>query len=487
VSPAPPPHRPARADARQLFPAPGGPICRAEACLWFGNLPPGATKSALAAACRAAGAPGVAEVYLLDVAGRDQGAVVFASCKDAAQAYQQLAGSSMAGRTLAVHFCPALPAHSPAKALSRPSQYVWCAGAAPGYVERLVRALDEAGAARPAHVVPVEGRAPGYILDMRSAAAAAAAEQLLQARFGARPPPGGAAATGTPAAPPPAPALPPHMQQTPGGRRAPPGAPPQQNGRAGHDFPPPGPHPQQPQQQQPQQQHGTPYGGPPGGSSGTAARGLPPGHTPTTGMPLPPPPGSAYQTPRVPGQQQHPQPQRYPDSALRSTQQGYQQRLQQHGGDTPAAAPGRAPQPPLWRGAMQRSGQYQCAAVCLPCEASPPPPAGGAAEPAGWPPALNMTSRSPYELLAQLYQQLAPGERYVRLLRPAGEGQAAAFAAFVEYLVQRRRAGVVALPDGPGGGRRTLYLAPPVAEVLQLLQLRGGPPDALYAVVVPGR
>lgn len=94
-----------------------------------------------------------------------------------------------------------------------------------------------------------------------------------------------------------------------------------------------------------------------------------------------------------------------------------------------------------------------------------------------------MTSRLAYEMLAPLLQQVAPADRCVRVLRRSDEGQAAAFKSFIDYLVQRKRAGVVNLPEG-GGGKRTLYLVPPVPQALEQLQLRAVPGDVLYALVV---
>lgn len=157
----------------------------------------------------------------------------------------------------------------------------------------------------------------------------------------------------------------------------------------------------------------------------------------------------------------------------------------------PGAAPpqqAQAQQAPAWRGTLTKSRGLVCAAVCL----DGPEPGGGgwaAAEPAGWPAALDVAHRVALEhVCGQLLGGGPPSGRAVRRLAAAEPAGRRALADFCAYLQGRGRAGLAALPPlVPSGQPRALYLVPPSPQACAAL---GVPPDACHecilALVMPG-
>ncbi|KAG2482783.1 hypothetical protein HYH03_018321 [Edaphochlamys debaryana] len=222
--PPPPPPLPSRG---QHAPSPmpytpppglrGGPVCRAEACLYVGGLPPGLTEAALIAELSKAGSVESVHPYEAPAQPVQPGTVgeevyvVFASLRDAAISYERHARKAPFGgsRPLQVEFCAALPPDSAAArrraaataaaasagtpggaaavAAASASNFVWVSSSATALLaapsggaataaptsatvtpEAVVTALQEAALAVPQQILQVEGGAPGMLLHMSS-------------------------------------------------------------------------------------------------------------------------------------------------------------------------------------------------------------------------------------------------------------------------------------------------------------------------------
>jgi hypothetical protein len=112
----------------------------------------------------------------------------------------------------------------------------------------------------------------------------------------------------------------------------------------------------------------------------------------------------------------------------------------------------------------------------------------GAPEPFQWPSALEVNQRLHVAEAVAKYRQCASESRsLLRVVPGPGAEAAAGFQKFVNYLVERQRAGLVRLP--PVGARaRSLYLLVPDDEALQEMRLGaaalGPDPGALQLVVL---
>ncbi|GLI70445.1 hypothetical protein VaNZ11_015358 [Volvox africanus] len=197
----------------------GGPVCRAEACLYIGGLPPGLTEAALFAELSRLG--NVESVHPFDqqqvlqqhpvhgclsgpqVPLGEEVYVVFMSLRDAAICYEAVARTCLFGgtRPLVVEFCSAFPADSPAArrcvaaaamaaaggggTSSTASEFVWVSLSASAAVtpESVVTALQAASIPVPQQILQVAGRAPGMLLHMASAASVPQVAACLQAHF----------------------------------------------------------------------------------------------------------------------------------------------------------------------------------------------------------------------------------------------------------------------------------------------------------------
>ncbi|EFJ46262.1 hypothetical protein VOLCADRAFT_121079 [Volvox carteri f. nagariensis] len=210
----------------------GGPVCRAEACLYIGGLPPGLTEAALVSDLSRLGS--VESVHPFDqqqvlqqhpahggglggpqVPLGEEVYVVFVSLRDAAICYEAVTRTCRFGgtRPLVVEFCSAFPADSPAARRcvaaaaaaaaaagggggstgggpsSTASEFVWVSLSAGTGVtpEAVVAALQAAALPVPQQILQVAGRAPGMLLHMASAAIVPQVAACLQAHF--TPPP----------------------------------------------------------------------------------------------------------------------------------------------------------------------------------------------------------------------------------------------------------------------------------------------------------
>ncbi|PNH11983.1 hypothetical protein TSOC_001138 [Tetrabaena socialis] len=451
----------------------GGPVCRAEACLYIGALPPGLTEAALVAELGRCGSvesvhsydtPAAAAAGSATATAANSGLghpqqqqplgaevyVVFTSLRDAAICYEATARTCPfgGGRPLAVEFCSAFPPDSPAArrraaALAAPhppppaqgaaaaaaataaaaaaSQFVWVsaippsASGAPSALamvtpDAVIAALREGGLPVPQQILQVQGRAPGMLLHM---AAAAVVRQLHESV---------------------------REEDLLAACRA-------SGGdvvsfrflRASHcafvDF-------------------------------GTQA-------------------GAENARRALHGMRMGPQPLRieWKHKQSQQPQQPQQPQPQQHQHQQPVVT---------WQGSLAKSGSHMCPLVCSSGGASA---AGGATpgerEPVTWPSTLDVKLRVDLTYVVHsLYNHTAPHARAMRrLVTPGGPDQRSKLSEFLSYLADKNRAGVIKLDPASGLPARTLYLVPPSEALCAALGAEWVPPPRgepfLLALVVP--
>ncbi len=149
---------------------------------------------------------------------------------------------------------------------------------------------------------------------------------------------------------------------------------------------------------------------------------------------------------------------------------------------------------PLWQGSLGKSRQPQADVACIYQSLSSP--GWAAAEPAGWPPLLDVQNRiSTAYVLNTLLPSLPPAERAVLRVVPAPgreSTETARLHAFSSYLQGKQRTGLVELGPGPqpGGPRqRVLYLIPASEEACRAIghgqQISPTSGEFMFAVVAP--
>lgn len=166
---------------------------------------------------------------------------------------------------------------------------------------------------------------------------------------------------------------------------------------------------------------------------------------------------------------------------------------------TPGAAPSAPAQMPnsgrsrqanmFWTGVLAKSRQPQCEVACIDGPALAPVSWAGA-EPLEWPAALDVMNRTDVRwVCGHLFSSLPQESKAVRRIVAAGAApeQSAKLAAFATYLLQKERAGVVALDPARGAPPRTMYLIPPTEETCAKLDVVYPPADepCMLALVVP--
>eukprot|EP00899_Mesostigma_viride_P026941 jgi/Mesvir1/7431/Mv19212-RA.1 len=116
-------------------------------------------------------------------------------------------------------------------------------------------------------------------------------------------------------------------------------------------------------------------------------------------------------------------------------------------------------------------------------------------EPVGWPSVLDVIMRADLtHVLTNVFKGTPAQQRsLLRLTAEEGESNHTQFIKFIEYLVQRQRAGVVKLPPVPGAlapaapskSGRMLYLLPPSRSVCSAVGTTCGMKDSILALIVP--
>ncbi|KAK9868463.1 hypothetical protein WJX84_003936 [Apatococcus fuscideae] len=178
---------------------PGGAVCRASRCLWFGGLHPSVPESELRRECVRFG--NVTDIHFPPCRMRDEAHVTFSTIHEAALCYEAMADTAPWGTPpLDVRFCEQLqPQGGLDDGWDEDSrQNIWVANATQSEILDILQGASLPG---PQRVLPVAGLKPGFVLNLESPVLVDPTVKALQPRCGSRP--GGLRRPSSPPGPPP--------------------------------------------------------------------------------------------------------------------------------------------------------------------------------------------------------------------------------------------------------------------------------------------